>query len=223
MTHRPLSRSRRLPTVAVLLLLTGIACRAKPGLIRGLVKVDGVPAPGIGVLVETDDSSEETTTGSDGVYEIEVPNGNATVSVAVPDDQYQCVPPRADIRVKQDETTQADFNCARQFAATVTGGYNHTQPGVESVECKRITTAPAMPGATYSMTVEGPIGGTTGSGVIPGQSFTGSLGPDGTARIQVRINKLGTYRNTITVTSQGNVVRSGVLDVPVTGAASSCP
>lgn len=223
--HESSRRRRQVIKILLLAVVSGLGCGGVYlGTIRGLVKLDGVPAAGVTVALTDDENSEaqHTVTDADGKYEFEASNGNHDVQV-VHNASVECVPDTREVNVKQDETTEVNFDCATLFAATVTAGYNHTQPGVESVECKRITTSPPMPGATYTLTVVGPIEGGN-SGVIPGQGpFTGTLDAQGTARIQVRINRFGTYRNTVTVKSGGNVERSGVIDVPVGSPASSCP
>ena len=57
------------------------------------------------------------------------------------------------------------------FEVIATVGYNHTMPGVESVECKLIETDPPQSGADWSMTVRGPLEDPAGpSGVIAGRS-----------------------------------------------------
>jgi hypothetical protein len=94
-------------------------------------------------------------------------------------------------------------------------GWNHTMPGIESVECKVITTNPAQPGATFTVQATGP-------GVIPGQTIAGTLNSVGAAAFQVRINAFGTYTNNVTVTA-GATVRTGMATVTVTSAPNTCP
>lgn len=87
-------------------------------------------------------------------------------------------------------------------------------PGVESLECKIISTSPAQAGATWSATVTGP-------GVISGQTFGGTLNANGQAELRVRINSFGTYTNNVTVTS-GGVTRNASANVTVGPAANTC-
>lgn len=87
-------------------------------------------------------------------------------------------------------------------------------PGVESLECKIISTSPAQAGATWSATVTGP-------GVISGQTFGGTLNASGQAELRVRINSFGTYTNNVTVTS-GAVTRNASANVTVEPAANTC-
>jgi hypothetical protein len=68
------------------------------------------------------------------------------------------------------------------------------------------------------MTVVGPV-----DGVVPGQTFGGTLDANGQGRVSVRIRRLGTYVNTITITSKGGVVRVLTVTINVTAAASECP
>lgn len=93
-------------------------------------------------------------------------------------------------------------------------------PGVESVECKVISTNPAQAGATWSATVNGPTEGGA-SGVISGQTFGGTLDASGRAELRVRINRFGTYVNNVTVTS-GSVSRNATASVTVTPSANTC-
>jgi hypothetical protein len=92
--------------------------------------------------------------------------------------------------------------------------WEHTMPGVESLECKTISTTPAQAGATWSATVTGP-------GVISGQTFGGTLDASGRAALRVRINAFGTYVNNVTVTA-GGVTRNASASVEVGPAANTC-
>lgn len=102
-----------------------------------------------------------------------------------------------------------------------TPAWDHTMPGVESVECKVISTSPAQPGATWTATVTGPSEGGP-SGVISGQTFSGTLNANGRAELRVRINRFGTYTNSVTVTAAG-VTRTATASVTVAAAENSCP
>lgn len=100
-------------------------------------------------------------------------------------------------------------------------GWDHTMPGVESVECKVISTSPAQAGATWTATITGPTEGGA-SGVISGQSFAGTLNANGRAELRVRINRLGTYMNSVSVTS-AFITRTATANVTVTGDPNECP
>ena len=102
------------------------------------------------------------------------------------------------------------------YELKVTGSYNHTIPGVESVECKLIETDPPQPGTRFDLNVTGPV-----DGVVPGQAFGGFLGNDGKARAQVRIRKGGTYENRITVHSK--ITNTTTTSVTVGASPSTCP
>lgn len=199
--------------------------------ISGEVTIDGVPAPGITVEAVFSDEFTQAVTDAAGRYTMPVTSGFkrvriASISLGLVTPQLVCVPVEVEIEIRGGESKTASFSCfdVRPYTATVTGGYDHNSgtPG-QSLECKLIATNPPRPGATYDMTVEGPTEGGN-SGVVPGQpAFTGTLDANGTARVTVRINRFGTYRNTITVTSKGGVVRTGVVNVPVTATPSQCP
>ncbi|HYO45114.1 MAG TPA: tail fiber domain-containing protein [Gemmatimonadota bacterium] len=100
-------------------------------------------------------------------------------------------------------------------------GWLHDQPGVSSLECKVIQTTPPQPGATFSATATGPTEGGA-SGVLTPQPVTGTLDANGRAQLQVRINRLGTYVNVVTVTV-GSVQRSATQNITVLSAPNTCP
>lgn len=192
--------------------------------VSGTVLVDGNFAAGVTVCVTSTGSATDqcAQTDASGHYVVNfVLAGSHSVFVSTPAGK-ECSDP-VEVSVVVGATATANFSCGTPFNVTVQTGYNHTQPGVESVECKRIVTTPAMPGATYTLQPVGPTEGGN-SGVIAGQSFGGLLGQDGTVRVQVRINRFGTYRNTITVTGPGGAVtRTTTATVTVSSPASSCP
>jgi hypothetical protein len=99
--------------------------------------------------------------------------------------------------------------------------WNHDMPGISSLECKVIRTNPAQPGAVFSATTVGPTEGGA-SGVLSSQPLTGTLNANGEAQLQVRINRLGTYVNTVTVISGASQV-TVVQNVTVTAAPNTCP
>ena len=129
--------------------------------------------------------------------------------------------------VVANQTTTVNFTCtalALDFTVNLNNpapGWNHTMPGIESVECKFIITTPAQSGATFSVTTTGPTEGGA-SGVIPGQNVSGVLNSLGQAPFSVRINRIGTYVNVVVVISSG-VSRSGTANVTVTSSINTCP
>ena len=131
------------------------------------------------------------------------------------------------VEIRSGETRSLTFSCldVTPFTLSAAGGFDHnTGIAGQSLECKRITTSPARPGATYSMTVEGPIDRVPpGGGVVPGQDLTGTLDQNGAALVRVKISRFGTYRNTITVTSKGGVARGLAVDVLVNTGPSPNP
>jgi hypothetical protein len=193
--------------------------------VTGTVLVDGNPAAGMAICVTTTGTGTDqcVTTDANGHYVVNfVKTGSHSVFITPPTGK-ECPQPAVEVSVDAGASATANFSCGTPFALTVQTGYNHTIPGVESVECKRIVTTPAMPGATYTLQPVGPIEGGN-SGIIAGQSFGGLLGQDGTVRVQVRINRFGTYRNTITVTGPGGaVIRTTTANVTVSSPANSCP
>ena len=224
---------RRAPVVRVLSFAAALLasceanCTGPNATVTGNVTMDGVPAAGIPVRVESRSGREwNGTTDANGNYSIPIQSGVKHVYVNLPPDQVDCLPEDVELEIRSDETKIANFACVDKgpYTATVTAGYNHSTgiPG-QSVECKLITTNPKRPGATYTMDVSGPIGNQPPSGVVGPTSFSGTLDADGTARITVPINRFGTYHNSITITSKGGVVRSGEFDVPVSATASQCP
>jgi hypothetical protein len=100
-------------------------------------------------------------------------------------------------------------------------GWLHDMPGVSSLECKVIQTSPAQPGATFSATATGPTEGGP-SGVLTPQPVTGTLDANGRAELQVRINRIGTYQNTVTVTV-GGVTRMATQTITVLPTPNTCP
>jgi hypothetical protein len=100
-------------------------------------------------------------------------------------------------------------------------GWLHDMPGVSSLECKVIRTTPAQPGASFTATATGPTEGGA-SGVLTAQPVTGTLDANGRATLQVRINRLGTYSNVVTVTV-GSRTRSATQTITVLPAPNTCP
>jgi hypothetical protein len=225
-------RSLHRTVLAFSMLWSGTTCSnpsAPNANITGTVFVDGVPAANVTVEIDRGDGPEQSAvTDANGMYSIPLASGVVTVLVrefSGATEELECLNGSTEIEIRSGETKTANFNCLdkRPYDATITGGYNHTIPGVESVECKLIVTNPRRPGATYQVTVDGPMGNQPPSGVIPGQGLSGTLDAQGTARVSIRINRTGVYRNIITITSLGGVVKTYQLDVPVTGAPSTCP
>jgi hypothetical protein len=58
--------------------------------------------------------------------------------------------------------------------------------------------------------------------VLTPQPVTGTLDSNGRAQLQVRINRLGTYQNTVTVTV-GGVPRSATQTITVLSTPNTCP
>lgn len=198
------------------------------GTVTGTVTVNGAGESGVTVTLRMGETTiGTTTTGTGGTYAFqEVPTGTKTV-VITPPSEATCEPAQQDVTVTADGTVTADFACTRSsgdFIVSLTSpppGWNHDMPMDSSLECKVIRTTPAQPGATYSAMTTGPTEGGA-SGVLTPQPVTGTLDALGRAELQVRINRLGTYVNVVTVTS-GGLQQSATASVTVTSAANSCP
>ncbi|HEY7471930.1 MAG TPA: carboxypeptidase regulatory-like domain-containing protein [Gemmatimonadota bacterium] len=189
------------------------------GVVTGMVTVNGSPESGVAVtLREGTTVIGTTTTGTGGTYSFtNVATGTKNVSIAPPSGAT-CPTTQQDVTVPAGGTATANFACTRPSGDFTVGltdlRWEHTIPGVESLECKTISTSPAQAGATWSATVSGP-------GVISGQTFGGTLDANGRAALRVRINAFGTYMNNVTVIS-GSVTRNASASVTVGSAANTC-
>ena len=190
------------------------------GTVTGTVTVNGTGESGVDVTLRDGTTViATTTTGTGGTYTFtNVATGTRNVSIETPEGAT-CPTTQQDVTVPADETATANFACTRPTTGDFTVGlgelrWEHTMPGVESLECKIISTSPAQAGATWSATVTGP-------GVISGQTFGGTLNANGQAELRVRINSFGTYTNNVTVTS-GGVTRNASANVTVGPAANTC-
>lgn len=173
-------------------------------------------------------------TDANGEFERQVPTGVPTITVNSSEDgdednrNVDCPAGPVTVEIRSGETRSLTFACldVTPFTLSAAGGFDHnTGIAGQSLECKRITTSPPRAGATYSMTVEGPIDRVpSGGGVVPGQAaFTGTLDENGTAWVRVKVSRFGTYRNTITATSKGGVARILAHDVLVNAGPSPNP
>jgi hypothetical protein len=187
--------------------------------VAGTVTVNGVGESGVAVtLREGTTIIGTTTTGAGGTYSFaNVPEGAKNVEIATPSGAT-CDDTDQDVNVPAGGTATANFACTRPSGDFTVGlgdlRWEHTMPGVESVECKIISTSPVQAGATWSATVTGP-------GVISGQTFGGTLDANGRAELRARINQLGTYVNNVTVIA-GSVTRNASASVTVGPAANTC-
>ena len=227
-------RSRRISNVvlaAAAVALTACDLFTNPdppsGTVEGTVNIDAAPAANIEVTIaRADEAPIVVRTNANGKFAAEVPTGVVNVQVTGATN-LNCLNGLVTLEVREGQTSSVAFACldVTPFTLSAAGGFDHnTGVAGESVECKRITTTPARPGGTYSMTVEGPIDRTPpGGGVVAGQTFAGTLDANGTALVRVRITRLGTYRNTMTATSKGGVARGLTVDVNVTTGASPIP
>lgn len=196
------------------------------GTVTGTVTVNGTGESGVDVTLRDGTTViGTTTTGTGGTYSFtNVPAGTRNVSIETPEGAT-CETTQQDVTVTDAGPATANFACTRPATGDFTVGlgdlrWEHTMPGVESVECKVISTSPAQSGATWSATVNGPTEGGP-SGVISGQTFGGTLDANGRAELRVRINRFGTYVNDVTVIS-GSVTRNATASVTVASSANTC-
>lgn len=198
------------------------------GAVEGQVTVNGVGEAGIQVALRQGVTTlATTTTDLQGRYQFAGASpGPRTVQITPPTGA-SCDSTSRSVTVTAGGTATADFTCARSGAdftvsmSTPPPGWFHDQPGVSALECKVIRTSPAQPGATFSATTSGPAEGGA-SGVVTAQPVTGVLDANGEAALQVRVNRLGTYVNIVTVTS-GAFQRTASATVTVTSDANTCP
>lgn len=192
--------------------------------VTGVVFVNGVPTAGVAVLVTAYGGATFTaTTDANGVYRYELSGTIGEIGevqvVVLPPPGTVCANRSVLLTPVQGQFATVHFDCT---SVTMTGGWLHISPGV-SVECKLVVAGSAPLGTTYVLEVTGPTEGGV-SGVVAGQPpLTGILGAGGTARIQVQINRLGTYRNRITLMVPDGIVTTAVLNVTVTAAQGVCP
>src|SRR5687768_11486145 len=140
--------------------------------IRGVVTIDGVPAPNVSVEIyspggfpDRKGSVDYVLTDANGVFERQLPSGAPTITVnsteLIPGGMFwvNCPERIVQVDIRGGETRSLNFDCkdVAPFTVSAVGGFDHnTGIAGQSIECKRISTSPARPGATYSMTVEGP-------------------------------------------------------------------
>jgi hypothetical protein len=197
------------------------------GTVSGTVTVNGSGESGVTVTLRMGEMTiGTTTTGTGGTYTfLNVATGTKTVELTPPSGAT-CPAPQ-DVNVPADGTATANFDCTRPSGDFTVGlndpppGWLHDMPGVSSLECKVIKTTPAQAGATFSATTTGPTEGGA-SGVLTPQPVTGTLDANGQAELEVRINRLGTYMNVVTVTV-GGVQRSATQTITVLSTPNTCP
>lgn len=198
------------------------------GTVTGQVTVNGLSEAGVTVRLRQGITTlATTTTDAEGIFLFSgVAPGPRTVEIEPPSGAA-CAMTTRNVSVTAGGTVTADFACTRatgDFSVTLgtpPPGWDHDMPGVSSLECKVIRTTPAQPGATFSAQTTGPAGGGP-SGVLSPQPVTGTLDENGAAELQVRINRLGTYVNIVTVTS-GTFQRTASATVTVTSEDNTCP
>jgi hypothetical protein len=197
------------------------ACTSQPqtGTVTGQVTVNGSGVSGVSVTLRMGTTTIATTTtdGSGNFQFMNVATGTKTVEITPPSGAT-CPTTTRDVTIAAGATATADFACTVATTFTVmlvNFSWEHTMPGVESVECGIIQTSPAQPNASWMANVTGP-------GVISGQTFGGSLNTNGQAELRARINQFGTYTNQVTVNSNGvQMTASG--SVNVLSSNNTCP
>lgn len=198
------------------------------GTVTGQVTVNDAGEAGVMVILRQGITTlASTTTDAGGTYQFSgVAPGPRTVQIQPPFG-VTCSNTQRNVTVTAGGTATVDFACTRSTAdftvtlSTPPPGWTHDMPGVSSLECKVIRTAPAQPGASFTAQTTGPAEGGP-SGVLTPQPVTGTLNENGEAQLQVRINQLGTYVNIVTVTS-GTVQRTASAAVTVTSEDNTCP
>lgn len=198
------------------------------GTVTGRVTVNGAGEVGVTVLLRQGVTTlATTTTDVDGNYQFAGVSPGPRIVQIQPPTNVTCPQTQRNIQVAAGATTTVNFDCSRaseDFSVTLSTpppGWLHDQPGVSSLECKVIRTSPAQPGATFSASTNGPAEGGP-SGVISPQPVTGTLDENGQAELRVRIDRVGTYINIVTVTS-GSFQRTASATVTVTSADNTCP
>jgi hypothetical protein len=198
------------------------------GTVQGQVTVNGAGEAGVTVTLRQGITTlATTTTDLEGNYQFSgVSPGPRTVLIQPPTG-VACANTQRGVTVVAGQAATVDFDCTRSsqdftvLLGTPPPGWIHDMPGISSLECKVIRTSPAQPGATFSATTTGPAEGGL-SGVLTPQPVTGTLNANGQAALQVRIDRVGTYINIVTVTS-GTVQKSASATVTVTSEDNTCP
>lgn len=160
-----------------------------PASLSGTVTVGGEPVAGVVVTREGPDGSVSTTTGADGGYRFdEVPAGDQTVRVTVPDGYRADGPATRDVTVEADDVTDVDFALTRPGAI---GGAVADDAGA--------------PVAGATVTVTGPDGPVTLVTDDVGGYFVGDL-PPGDYKIVITLPDGYTaevVERSVTITSAG--------------------
>ncbi|CAN5845873.1 hypothetical protein BH20GEM1_BH20GEM1_17640 [soil metagenome] len=198
------------------------------GTVQGRVTVNGAGEAGVPVVLRQGITTlATTTTDVQGNYQFSGVSPGPRNVLIQPPTGVTCASTQRNVAVVAGQAATADFDCTRSGAdftvllGTPPPGWTHDIPGVSSLECKVIRTSPAQPGATFSATTTGPAEGGP-SGVLTPQPVTGILNENGQAELQVRIDRVGTYVNIVTVTS-GSFQRTASATVTVTSDDNTCP
>ena len=198
------------------------------GTVSGTVNVNGVGEAGVTVFLRQGITTlATTTTDFDGEFTFSGVSPGPRNVLIQPPSGVTCTSTQRNVTVVAGQAATADFDCTRSstdftvLLGTPPPGWTHDMPGISSLECKVIRTSPAQPGATFSATTTGPAEGGA-SGVLSPQPITGTLNENGQAALQVRIDRVGTYVNIVTVTS-GSFQRTASATVTVTSEDNTCP
>jgi hypothetical protein len=198
------------------------------GTVQGRVMVNGEGEAEVPVILRLGATTlATTTTDVQGNYQFSGASPGMRTVLIQPPTGVTCTNMQRNVTVVAGQTATVDFDCTRTsvdftvLLGTPPPGWTHDMPGISSLECKVIRTSPAQPGATFSATTTGPVEGGP-SGVLSPQPITGTLNANGQAALQVRIDRVGTYINVVTVTS-GTVTKPASATVTVTSAANTCP
>jgi hypothetical protein len=198
------------------------------GTVQGRVTVNGAGEAEVPVILRQGITTlATTTTDVQGNYQFSGASPGMRTVLIQPPTGVTCANTQRNVTVVAGQAATVDFDCTRSsqdfevLLGTPPPGWTHDMPGISSLECKVIRTSPAQPGATFSATTTGPVEGGP-SGVLSPQPVTGTLNANGQAALQVRIDRVGTYINVVTVTS-GTVTKPASATVTVTSEANTCP
>jgi hypothetical protein len=120
--------------------------------------------------------------------------------------------------MKADAQEALDYDCPPPGGTQLLfdGWWQHHGPGDSDV-CAEVSTKPAWPGGSGTISVSGP-------GVVGGTGKTFTLDADGTATIPYQINQLGLYTFTYSATDKGQTLSgTSTVDVQSAQGSQSCP
>lgn len=179
------------------------ACEAKPAILKGIALIEGQPAAGYRIVLNT---GAFRVTGADGRYEFSpIAAGQYTMIISQIPANVICNPADVLVSVVASETTVQDFACGTPAIAT---SYFHLS--TSSVVCVQITMHHSLGIVPYQVRVTGP-------GVVGSSTKTGSTAA-GFAFVKQDINTYGTYLANVTIGGLVMLPRQQI----VTAAPGTC-